>query len=68
MDPNTGDIFGMQKAGGNVRNYHSKRKAPNTRHLWADKTSSKGPQKKKSVAQNTHRYHMGHGNSKTWPI
>ena len=52
MHPNTVDIW-YAKSGGNVRNYHSKRNAPNTRHLWVDKTTSKGPQKKKSVARNT---------------
>ena len=67
MHPNTGDIW-YAKSEGNVRNYHSKRNAPNTRHLWVDKTTSKGPQKKKSVAQNTpHKYHMGHEMKKRGP-
>ena len=67
MHPSTGDIW-YAKSGGNVRNYHSKRKAPNTRHIWIDKTTRKGPQKKKSVAQNIPQVPYGPRNEKTRPI
>ena len=67
MDPNTGDLFGMQKAGAMLETIIVKERLQIQGTSGQIKQVAKGHKKRKASPKTPHRYHMGHGNEKTQP-